>query len=512
MKLSQSIIILMLSTLFTACGDNNSTGQQNQSTSTTNKQPVSNVAARPESLKFSEFKVDIPLAAKYKHDLAGNNIAYIMEDHSLPLVQIHLFSRAGAYLLDDKDIGVSYVFDNMLREGGTESLSPTALNEKLDFLATNISFSTSSTSASANVDTLTANLDESLALFFDMIQKPGMAVDRLEVAKNKALERIKRRNDDTRSIEPRVFNELLHGDSFFDDRMATAAQIKAVTVQQLKQYVKKIYANGQLIAAVSGDIKTDDIINRLNSHLTAFNQADPLPAIPSELKPAKPGLYGVNKADVSQSRVSVGHLGIKRGNKDELAVLVMNDILGGGGFTSRITSRVRSDEGLAYSAGSYFSRPSAYRGVFRAYYQSKNKSVAYALKIVLEEIKNIRDNKVTAKELNVAKQSVNSILGNIFRNADAKVQRFVADDLAHVAAEYWRTYESRVMALDEDSIQEVARNYLHPEKMRILVVGALDEVKKGDGEHGTLEEVAGSQLIQLPLKDPMTLKPLSIKQ
>ncbi|HFB66931.1 MAG TPA: insulinase family protein [Aeromonadales bacterium] len=514
MKLSHSIIAIIATLLFTACSDNNSTTprQQSSADSGSSHTTSSKVAERPESLKFSPFKVDIPLAEKYRHELNGKNVAYIMEDHGLPLVQIHLFSRAGWYLLEDKDIGVSYVFDNMLREGGTETLSPTELNEKLDFLATTINFSTRSTSASANMDTLTSNLDESLALFFDMLQKPGLAVNRLEVAKSKALERIKRRNDDTRSIEPRVFNELLRGESFFDDRMATSSQIKAVTPQQLKHYIQKIYANGQLIVAVSGDVQIDDIINRLNNHLQTFDKADKLPAIPSELKPAKPGLYGVDKADVTQSRVSVGHLGIKRGNKDELAVLVMNDILGGGGFTSRITSRVRSDEGLAYSAGSYFNRPSAYQGIFRAYFQSKNKSVAYALKIVLEEINNIRDNKVTAKELNVAKQSVNSILGNVFRSADAKVQRFVADDLAHVAADYWSTFESKVMALTEDSIQQVAKKYLHPDKMRILVVGALDEVKKGDGEHGTLEEVAGSQLIQLPLKDPLTLKPLPIKQ
>ncbi len=509
MKLSHSIIAIVTTVVISACSDNSSTVPKQQASVDT---VSSKVAARPETLKFSPFKVDIPLAEKYRHELAGKNVAYIMEDHSLPLVQVHLYSRAGWYILDKKDIGVSYVFDNMLREGGTETLSPSELNEKLDFLATSINFSTSSTSASANVDTLASNLDESLSLFFDMLQKPGLASDRLAVAKNKALERIKRRNDDTRSIEPQVWGELMQGASFFNNRMATAAEIKAVTIAQLKRYIQKIFANGQLVIAISGDTKTDDIIKKLNNHLSAFNQAQTLPAVPDQIKTAKPGLYGVNKADVTQSRVSVGHPGIKRGNKDELAILVMNDILGGGGFTSRITSRVRSDEGLAYSAGSYFSRPSFYQGFFRVYYQSKNKSVAYALKIVLEEINNIRNNKVSAKELNIAKQSINSRLGNIFRNADAKVLRFVFDDLTHVKADYWSTYETKVMELSEDSIQSAAKHYLHPDKMRILVVGALDEVKKGDGEHGTLEEVAGSQLIQLPLKDPLTLKPLPIKQ
>ncbi len=517
MKLSHSMIAIVVSILFTACGDNQSGGSQKPAATNTATNPSpraesEKIASRPETLKFSPFKVDIPVAEKYRHNLSGNNVAYIMEDHSLPLIQIHLYSRAGWFILENKDIGVPYVFDNMLREGGTKNLSPTALNEKLDFLATSINFSTGSTSTSADVDTLASNLDESLSLFFDMMQNPGFALDRLAVAKNKAVERIKRRNDDTRSIEPRVWKKLMRGAQFFDNRMATAAEINAVTVAQLKDYARKIFANGQLIIAVSGDVNSAEIIQKLNNHLSAFNTAQPLPAIPDKINPAQPGLYGVNKADVTQSRVSLGHPGIKRGNKDELALLVMNDILGGGGFTSRITRRVRSDEGLAYSTGSYFERPSAYRGFFQAYFQSKNKSVAYALKIVLQEINNIRNNPVSAKELKISKQSVTSSLGNIFRNADAKVRRFVADDLAHLRPDYWTSYEARVMALSAEDIQKVAQHYLHPDKMRILVVGALDKVKPGDGEHGTLTEVAGSPLTQLPLRDPLTLKPLPGKK
>ncbi len=520
MKLSYSIFIVLTSLLIASCSDNNSDNNsaesrvdnstQQQSTTSAEVLKSSSIVKRPELLTFKPFKVDVPAAKKYQHQLFGNNVAYIMEDHDLPLVQINLFSRAGWYVLDKKDLGVAYLFDNMLREGGTKNLTPDELNETLDFLATKISFSTGNTNAEVNLDTLSKNLDLSLTLMFDMLTKPRFAADRLEVAKNKAIERIKQRNDDTRSIEPRVWDTLMQGPNFFDNRMATADDINRVTATQLKQYTQKIFANGQLIVAISGDVNTDSIIKKLNQHLQSFTTAKQLPKIPDTFDTAKPGLYGVNKGDVTQSRVSVGHLGIQRGNKDQLAILVMNDILGGGGFTSRITGRVRSDEGLAYSAGSYFQRPADYRGFFRAYFQSKNKSVAYALKIVLQEIKRIRESRVSEKELNIAKQSLTSIVGNIFRNADAKVNRFASDDLAHIKPDYWQTYESKVMALKTADILRVAKQYLHPEKMRILVVGALSKVAAGDGEHGTLEQIAGSKLIQLPLRDPLTLKNLPL--
>lgn len=509
MKKIITLVCITLALVLSSCQKQENNKVQSKDSSNENSQPI---APRPEKLSYKEFKVKVPDAAKYRHTLAGNNVAYIMEDHSLPLVNFSISSRAGWYIVDDKDLGVAYVLDSMLREGGTQTLKPSKLNEKLDFLATRIEFNFGTTSASVQVDTLKTNLDESLNLLFDMLVTPGFDASRLAIEKSKALERIKRRNDDTRNIEPRVWDDLMMGRDFFENRMATAAQIKAVTVAQLKKYSTRIFANGHLVVGVSGDIKTDNMVKKLNSLLTRLPQGSQLPEVPSQIKPAVAGLYGVEKADVTQSRVSVGLPAIQKGNPDEMGIQVMNNILGGGGFTSHIVSRVRSDEGLAYSAGSFFRRPPFYQGYFRAFYQSKNKSVAYALKIVLEEINKIRDQKVSDNELHVAKQSVNSALGNIFRNAQSNVSRFVNDDIQHYPKDYWNNYASNVNKVTVDDVQKLARKYLQPNQLRYLVVGKLEAVEKGDGEHGTLSKITGLQLKQLPLRDPLTLKPLPLNK
>ena len=129
------------------------------------------------------------------------------------------------------------------------------------------------------------------------------------------------------------------------------------------------------------------------------------PPVPKPAHAPAPGIYMVDKPDVNQGRVSIGLLGIQRGNPDEVAIDMMNDVLGGSGFTSRITNRVRSDEGLAYSAGSSFGVGVYYPGLFRASFQSKSATVAQATQIVVEEIDRIRTQKVTAEELDTVKNS-----------------------------------------------------------------------------------------------------------
>lgn len=469
------------------------------------------IPQRPEQLKFTPQTINVPNKADYRHKLEHGNVLYVVEDHSLPLVQVRIVSRLGEYAIADEDIAVAMALARMLREGGTSKLSPTEVDERLEFLATQLSFSLNDTSAEASIDSLAKNLNESLDILFALLTDNRFDAERFAVVKKTLLERIKTRNDDTRAIEPRVWNRLVYGEDFFANRMATAAQIEKLTVDDLRRYAKKLFANGQLVIAVSGDVDATKMVELLNKYLAQLPKGEAVP-VPSRYNAMPAGLYGVNKAGVTQSRVSVGHPAVKRGHPDEMAIRVMNEILGGGGFTSRITSRVRSDEGLAYSAGSYFSFPTFYDGMFRAFYQSKNRTVAYALKIVLDEINRIRTEPVTEKELQTAKESVKAVLGDLYRNADATADRFLWDEVLNYPKDYWAKWSEKTDAVTIERVQAAAQKYLKPDELRILVVGDLKKVLPGDGEHGTLEEIAGHKLKQLPLRDPLTLKPLPLAE
>ncbi|HYK91391.1 MAG TPA: insulinase family protein, partial [Acidobacteriota bacterium] len=201
------------------------------------------------------------------------------------------------------------------------------------------------------------------------------------------------------------------------------------------------------------------------------------------------------------------HLGIMRGNPDEFAIDMMNDILGGSGFTSRITNRVRSDEGLAYSAGSSYTAGIYYEGLFRAGFQTKSATAAQATQIVLEEIERIRKEKVSAEELDTVKNSAIETLSRNFASAMAIASTFADDEFTGRDPKYWETYRDRVRAVTVDDVLRVAQKYLHPDKVLILAVGNVDDILKGspDKPQYSWQKISAGKITRIPLPDPNTM-------
>ena len=186
--------------------------------------------------------------------------------------------------------------------------------------------------------------------------------------------------------------------------------------------------------------------------------------------------------------------------------MVMNDILGGGGFTSRIVRRVRSDEGLAYSAGSAFDRPVLYPGTFRAWFQTKHATAAFGTRLIVTEIERIRTEKCDAEtgrelqgQLSSATWSIRSAAGT------AIVNTFAGDHYTGRPDDYWQNYTKNMEAVTPEAVLDVARKYLHPDKLVFLVVGDPEAVEQGSDKHPERYSDFG-QVTILPLRDPMTLK------
>jgi zinc protease len=206
--------------------------------------------------------------------------------------------------------------------------------------------------------------------------------------------------------------------------------------------------------------------------------------------------------------------GIMRDNPDYFPLIIMNDILGGGGFTSRIVNRVRSEEGLAYSASSSFPGGVYFAYAFTAGFQSKSRSVAYATSIVIEEMKRIAAEPVTPEELENAKKGFIDRLPRSFASKAQVAGVLASEEFTgrfRTDPDYWQQVVPRISAVTRDDVQRVAKKYLTPDRLVILGVGQKDEILKGDPSHPVaFTNLVGGKFTQLPLRDPLTMKLLPL--
>ena len=467
------------------------------------------IVKHPRELRFPQREFTPPRAAEYQHKLSNGATAFLVEDHDFPLISVSVTVRTGDYLEPAGKIGLAQMTGSQMRAGGTKTKGPAAFDEETAFLAAVIGSTISDVSGQASLNCLSKDVDAGLALFADMLRNPGFAEDRLKLAKAQMLQQMERRNDNTQPIELREFQRLVRGDKHFTAQNVTKASLEAITRQDLIDFHDRYYFPANFIIAVSGDFDTKQMLAKLEKMLTGWpNKSAAIPDPPAPAFTPTPGVYMVNKKEVNQGRVRMGHIGVAISNPDHLALAVMNGILGGNAFTSRITERVRSDEGLAYSASSTFPAGTYYEGVFSASFQSKSPSVAQAMAIVVEEMERLRNTKVSADELSTAINHAVELLPGRFATASQKAGQFAADFYTKLPEDYWQKYRQRVSAVTVDEIQRVARKYLQPDKLVILAVGDVDTMLRGnpDRQQFSIAKMAGDRgVTRIPLPDPLTM-------
>jgi len=282
----------------------------------------------------------------------------------------------------------------------------------------------------------------------------------------------------------------------------------------MRDFHRMIYNPNNLIVSVTGDFEPKQMLTMLEGAISNWEPGQMMPNPPKPTNEPTPGVYYVEK-DIPQGKVRIGHRGIQRDDPDFFPISIMNDVLGGGGFTSRIMNRVRSDEGLAYGAGSSFQSRVYYPGQFLSTFASKNLTVALATRIIFEEFDKIQNDEVTDEEIDTAKNSFIETFPRFFESKAGMLGIFVDDQWTDRDPNYWRTYRENVENVTKADVQTVARDHIDPSKAAILVVGNWEEIYKGNVETETdpnrqssMADFYGGTSTEVPLRDPMTQKPI----
>ncbi len=466
------------------------------------------IPAHPSELAYARLEFTAPEAADHRHVLSNGVVAFVVEDHELPLFTVSVTVRTGSYLDPPDKVGLASLTGSQMRAGGTTAMGAADFDEEAAFLAAQLSSQIGATSGAATVGCLTKDLDRCLDLFFDMLRNPGFEADRLALAKSQVLQQMERRNDASGTIERREFSRLMRGDRHFSTMPRTQATIDAIARDDLVAFHREYFHPGNFIFAVSGDVETQAILADLDRRLMGWaGGGRVVPPVPRPDYTPEPGLYLVDKPDVNQGRVSIGHLGTTRDDPVRYKLLVMIDILGGGGFSARLLTRVRSDEGLAYSASSNFGVGVYYSGIFQAGFQSRSETVARATAIVLEEIERIRTEPVSDEELQNSIAYFVETFSRSFSSAGSTAGLFASDEYTGRDPSYLATYRDNIAAVTAEDVLDVAQRYLQPEALAILVVGNLEAILTGDPERPefSIEEVSPGGVVRVPLPDPLTM-------
>jgi predicted Zn-dependent peptidase len=469
------------------------------------------IVARPEKLQFPELSFQPPHARQYRVPLKSGPVAYVVPDRELPLVNISILVRCGEYLDPAGKEGLAGLTGALLYQGGTEKLTANELEERAAFLAAQFQTAVEGTAGNVSLNLLSKDLDEGLGLLRDILVTPRFQADKLQLRKDQTAQAMKQRNDDSAGIEGREAGNLAYGEKFWANRDVTSNSLAAITRDDLVAFHRRWFHPANFVVAVSGDFDRDAMIARLEKLFADWPfRGETPPPVPADAAFAAPGVYLVNK-DVNQGRVSLMLPGILRDDPDLFAAGIMNDILGGGGFTSRIVNRVRTEEGLAYSAGSSLSGGTYFPTPFTASCQTQSRKVAYAVSLILAELKRMAAEPVTDEEIRTSIKSKIESFPRAFASKAQTAGLFAQEEFTGRFAtnpDFYQNYRDKIRAVTKADIQRVARRLLHPDRVALLIVGQRDEILQGHPGHAArLHDFAGGNVIELPLRDPQTLEP-----
>jgi predicted Zn-dependent peptidase len=435
----------------------------------------------PRTMAFPTLTFQVPKSTRVVLD--NGMTVFMYEDHELPLVSMNAYVRTGGIYEPADKIGLAGLTGTVMRSGGTAELPPEKLDGELEFMASAVESGIGGEVGNVSLATLSRNLDRTLEIFSQVLRTPAFREDRVTLAKNSAIEAIRRQNDNPKEIADRELRKALYAGHPLG-RFPTIKTVEAITRDDLVAFHKTYFHPNNIILAVAGDFTRDELLKKLDKAFAGWDKEEVrLPAV-AEPAPITPEVLSIQK-DVNQSVIRMGHLGIDKNNPDLYAIRVMDYILGGG-FTSRLVTEVRSNQGLAYNVDSAFDIGRRFTGTFIAETETKSGTTVKACSLMKQIIAGMTEAPVSDAELETAKNSIiNSFIFG-FAKPDSIVNMQVRLEFFGYPKGYLENYRDNIAKVTKEDVLRVARTYLHPDAMVIAVVG---NGKKFDQPLGTLGKV-----------------------
>lgn len=443
--------------------------------------------ANPRNMSFPELRFEIPKAERIV--LECGLPVYLLRDTELPIISMTAMVRTGSvYEAADKS-GLAGMTGAVMRSGGAGGLSPDKMDDELEFMASAVESSIGIDMGTVSLTSLTKNFARTLKIFRDVLLNPDFSEKRIDIARKHAIEGLRRQNDDPKEIAGREIGRAIYAGHPLGV-VPTFESTASITRQDLIDFHRRFYRLDNMILTVSGDFDRSAMLKDLNILFgpSANKTARDIPEIPQprQLFQAEV-LYA--KKDVNQTVIRMGHLGLTKDNPDIYAVRILDYILGGS-FTSRLTTEIRTNQGLAYNVGSHFDIGRRFAGSFIAETETKAESTIKAIALIKEIITGMTKEPVSDQELKSAREyMINSFMFGFTSPASIVSQRARLEYYGY-PEDYLDKYRDNIARVSKEDVLNVARKYLKPDAFKLVVVGdasKFDKPLSSQGEVRTLD-------------------------
>jgi zinc protease len=408
--------------------------------------------------------------------LENGLVVVAVERRKLPIFHADLIVMAGSAYEAEEKAGTANLTANLLSKG-TTGRTATEIAEEIDYTGGSIDVSCGRVTTVGSAQVLSEHAPLAMDLLKDMFVHPGFADEELARQKARIVSEITRGKEEPFQVVSDAFQEMVYSGSSLERPVAGYENtLRGIERKDVVGFHEKYYLPNNSVLVVVTDRSASDIIEMSKQYFGSWERRE-LEAPPVTAPESAAGKsVRLIDMDVNQSYIALGNLGLKRSDADYNAVVVMNYILGGGGFVSRIMKSIRARQGLAYSAYSYFVPGPYYRGYFRAGLQTKLGSTSQAVNSLLAEIRRIREELVTEEELEDAKSYFEGSLPRRQETYGQIADLFVDKEIYGLTEDYWVKDLEEIRSLSREDIRRVAEKYLDPENYVLAIATNVDSL------------------------------------
>ena len=424
--------------------------------------------------------------------LSNGAVLLVSEEHRLPMVTMMIEFDAGTRRDPKGKEGLAELTAECLSQG-TKELTAPEFDQKVDFMGSSVGVSAGRDYSTAAMTTLKKYQGDTLKLLAGILTEPGLRDADIERKRAEQVAEIKAAEEQPGYTADVEFIKDLFGDSpYGHPGEGSSESAGKLSADDVRGFYRDNYKLGSAIIAVAGDVTADEVKVSLEKELAGLSGSVAAQAQPPPITVA-PGLHvKLIDRNVVQANIIMGSGGVMRSNPDFYRLKVMNYILGGGGFSSRLVKVVRSQHGLAYSVASSF-EPGKFQGAFTITLQTKNQSSNQAIDLILQQLREIQEKPVSDAELDGAKKFLIGSFPLGLERQSAIASFMVQVEFYGLGLDYAEQYPKLIGSVTKDEVLAVAKKYLHPDSMIVVAAANQSEAKIKTSQMEKAADAASAQ-------------------